>query len=166
MSVQVVFMKPRYLAPVLPLLGAAAPPRLEVTVGVLREVVRTDAHGKAQTALEPVADTQPGDVLVYRVRAKNVGPSPALEARIDDPIPAGTVLLTDSLPGSANTVHASLDGGKTWQAFPATIAQKRADGVVERVPAPAEAYTHLRWVLPGTLHPGDSAEVGFKVRVQ
>lgn len=147
-------------------LPAAAPPSLTVSVGVEREVVRLDAAGRATTTLEPVSRTSPGDVLVYRLRATNVGLSPALEARIDDPIPAGTVLVRESLPGSARRVHASLDGGKTWQAYPATVSHRRQDGAVVQVPAPAEAYTHLRFVLDGALPPGQSAEVGFKVKVQ
>lgn len=152
-------------------LVAAAPaptpvsPRLEVTVAVQQEVVHVDAAGRTQVKLEPVKSVKPGDVLVYRLRATNLGLAPARDAQIDDPIPVGTVLLPESL-AEAKSVRASLDGGKTWQAFPATVARKRDDGQIERVPAPANAYTHLRWVLEEALPPGESTEVGFKVTVQ
>ena len=145
---------------------ATAPPRLEVTVGVLREVVRLDSTGQSLVVLEAVEKAFPGDVLVYRLRATNVGLAPARQAQIEDPIPAGTVLVPESLAASAKSVRASLDGGKTWQPFPATVARRRDDGAVERVPAPADAYTHVRWVLQEALPPGASAEVGFKVKVQ
>jgi uncharacterized repeat protein (TIGR01451 family) len=163
------FLRVVVLAATAPVLAAApaadtAPPRLEVTVAVQREVTRVDVHGRSQVVLEPVKTANPGDVLVYRLRATNVGLAPAREAKIDDPIPTGTVLLPESV-GKKN-VHASLDGGKTWQPFPATVARKRDDGQVERVPAPASAYTHLRWVLEQAVPPGESAEVGFKVQVQ
>jgi uncharacterized repeat protein (TIGR01451 family) len=159
------------LAATAPLLAAdstptAAPPRLEVTVDVQREVTKVDASGRAQVVLEPVKAAHPGDVLVYSLRATNVGLAPARQAQIEDPIPAGTVLLSESLPAQAKNVRASVDGGKTWQSFPATVTVRRDDGQVERVPAPADAYTHLRWVLEGSLPPGESAEVGFKVKVQ
>ena len=162
------FLRLLVLAATAPVLAAApapdtAPPRLEVTVAVQREVTRVDVNGRSQVVLEPVKTANPGDVLVYRLRATNVGLAPAREARIEDPIPAGTVLVPDSV---GKNVHASLDGGKTWQAFPATVPRKRDDGQVERVPAPANAYTHLRWVLEQPLPPGGSTEVGFKVQVQ
>ena len=162
------FLRLVVLAVTAPVLAAApaadtAPPRLEVTVAVQREVTRVDVHGRPQVVLEPVKTANPGDVLVYRLRATNVGLGPAGEAKIDDPIPSGTVLMPESV---AKNAHASLDGGKTWQSFPATIPRKRDDGQVERVPAPANAYTHLRWVLEQPLPPGGSAEVGFKVQVQ
>jgi uncharacterized repeat protein (TIGR01451 family) len=149
-----------------PVLAAApdtAPPRLEVTVSVQREAVRVDANGRSTVVLEPVKTAIPGDVLVYRLRATNLGLGPAREAKIDDPIPSGTVLMPDSV---GKNVHASLDGGKTWQEFPATITRKRDDGQVERVPAPASAYTNLRWMLEDAVPPGGTAEVGFKVQVQ
>ena len=162
------FLRLVVLAATAPVLAAApapdtAPPRLEVTVAVQREVTRVDVNGRSQVVLEPVKTANPGDILVYRLRATNVGLAPAREARIEDPIPAGTVLVPDSV---GKNVHASLDGGKTWQAFPATVPRKRDDGQVERVPAPANAYTHLRWVLDQAVPPGGSAEVGFKVQVQ
>jgi uncharacterized repeat protein (TIGR01451 family) len=147
-------------------LPASAPPSLTVSVGVQREVVRLDAAGRPTTTLEPVTETSPGDVLVYRLRATNVGLAPAHDARIDDPIPAGTVLVRESLPGTARRLQASVDGGKTWQAYPATVSHRRQDGAIVQVPAPAEAYTHLRFHLEGALPPGRSAEVGFKVKVQ
>ena len=164
------FLRLVVLAATAPALAAApapdtAPPRLEVTVAVQREVTRVDVHGRSQVVLEPVKTANPGDVLVYRLRATNVGLTPAREARIDDPIPAGTVLVPESLKAGKN-VHASIDGGKTWQPFPAMVARKRDDGQVERVAAPASAYTHLRWVLEQAVPPGESAEVGFKVQVQ
>jgi len=154
------------LTATVPVLAAApdtAPPRLEVTVSVQREAVHVDASGRSTVVLEPVKTANPGDVLVYRLHATNVGLGPAREAKIDDSIPTGTVLMPDSV---GKNVHASLDGGKTWQAFPATIARKREDGQLERVPAPASAYTHLRWMLEDAVPPGGSAEVGFKVQVQ
>jgi len=162
------FLRLVVLAATAPVLAAApapdtAPPRLEVTVAVQREVTRVDVNGRSQVVLEPVKTANPGDILVYRLRATNVGLAPAREARIEDPIPAGTVLVPDSV---GKNVHASLDGGKTWQAFPATVPRKRDDGQVERVPAPANAYTHLRWVLEQAVAPGGSAEVAFKVQVQ
>jgi len=64
------------------------------------------------------------------------------------------------------TVHASLDGGKSWQAFPASLSVRQEDGTVREVAAPATSYTHLRWTFHDPLAPGEEREVLFKVRIQ
>lgn len=146
-------------------LASAQVPRVEVRVDVAREVVRVGEDGTRTVALEPVEVTRPGDVLVYTVRATNVGDAPAVAPRVDDPIPSGTVLLVDSVALEGPRPHASLDGGRTWTSFPAFETRTREDGTTLQVPAPAEAYTHLRWTWDGALAPGSSADLEFKVRV-
>ena len=44
--------------------------------------------------------------------------------------------------------------------------RKNPKGVDEKVEAPAEIYTTLRWVLNGPLQPGDGKDVSFKVRIR
>lgn len=147
-------------------LAIAASPRVEVKVLVEREVVRTDAAGKKIVERKPVEVANSGDVLVYTLSAKNVGDAPALDAQIEDPLPSGTELMLDSLEDDGAAPSASLDGGKSWQPFPARVEVKTADGKVETVAATASAYTHLRWTLPGPLGPGESRDVRFKVRIR
>lgn len=156
-----------FFGPALPAFASTPPaPQVEVRVQVEREVVRDVADGPAVTVREQVIGAGPGDVLVYTLAAVNVGETPALDARLFDPIPAGTVLLTDSVLPSGYAVEASLDGGTRWETFPAMVVERDADGVERRVAAPAESYTHLRWVLDGRLDPGQSREVSFKVRIR
>lgn len=146
--------------------AAAAEPKVEVTVRVEREVVKEDASGRRVVERQPVRAASAGDVLVYTLDARNVGDAPAATARLEDPIPKGTVLVLDSVGSEDGPVLASLDGGASWTPFPATVEKKTEDGRVERVPAPAEAYTHLRWSLPGSLEPGANHDVSFKVRIR
>jgi len=140
-------------------------PKVSVVVAVEREVVRVADDGTRVVSREEVRRATPGDVLVYTVRAHNVGDAPALAARVDDPIPAGTVLMLDSIEATRAATSASLDGGGSWVPFPATVTTVGEDGVEREVPAPADRYTHLRWVLDGSLAPGESRDVSFKVRV-
>jgi len=144
----------------------ASTPRVQVEVRVEREIVRADASGRKVVERKPVDVARPGDVLVYTLQARNVGDGPAVDARLEDPIPQGTVLVIDSLEHGAAVPSASLDGGATWQSFPATVETHGEDGRVERVPAPPESYTHLRWTLPGALGPGEGKDVRFKVRIR
>jgi uncharacterized repeat protein (TIGR01451 family) len=144
----------------------ASVPKVEVTVQAHKEVVRVDASGKKAVELKPATEAAAGDTIVYTLRANNTGTGPAVSPRIEDPIPAGTILVLDSLAQDGYAIEASLDGGKTWQAFPATLTRKNEKGVEETVPAPAELYTTLRWVLNGPLQPGDGKDVSFKVRIR
>jgi len=144
----------------------ASVPTIDVAVQAHKEVVQVDASGKRAVALKPATEAATGDVLVYTLRARNTGTGPAMSPRIEDPIPAGTVLVLESIAMDGYAIEASLDGGKTWQSFPATVTRKNDQGVDETVAAPAELYTTLRWVLDGPLQPGDGKDVSFKVRIR
>jgi uncharacterized repeat protein (TIGR01451 family) len=145
--------------------AVAQVPDVAVEVDVAREVVEVREDGSRSVSVEPVDVTRPGDVLVYTVRATNVGDAPAIAPRVDDPIPVGTVLIVDSVDHRGPRPHASLDGGTTWTPFPAFETRVREDGTTVQVPAAPEAYTHLRWVWDDALDPGASADLTFKVRV-
>ena len=141
-------------------------PRVEVRVEVEREIVQARADGRRVSRREPVRTVVPGDVLVYTLSAHNVGHAPALNPRLQDPVPEGTVLIPDSVALEGTTVMASLDEGTSWQRFPVLVERETAGGGRESVPVPASAYTHLRWVLDGTLDPGEQQQVSFKVTIQ
>ena len=147
-------------------LASAGSPRLEVNVRVEREVVKDDPSGRRVVHREPVGIASPGDTLVYTLEARNAGDGHAVGAKLDDPIPEGTTLVVDSVDRAGAELSASLDGAKTWVAFPATVERRNEDGTLTRVPAPAESYTHLRWSLPGAIAPGESRNVSFKVRIR
>jgi uncharacterized repeat protein (TIGR01451 family) len=140
-------------------------PDVKVTVEVEQEMVREGTDGTPTVERQPVGLAAPGDILVYTVRAENLGESPAFDPRLQDPIPEGTVLLPESV--TRINVTASLDGGATWEAFPVRVLVGEDDsGEPLYEQAPPETYTHLRWQLDGPLGPGESKEVSFKVRVR
>jgi uncharacterized repeat protein (TIGR01451 family) len=141
-----------------------AGPSLAVTVGVEQEIARTTKEGRTIVERVPVGIARPGDTLVYTLRAENTGGAPAFDARLEDPIPQGTVLVPDSVPTTGLTALASLDGGRNWQPFPARIPAP--EGVDATMPAPPESYTHLRWVVGQPIVPGEAREVTFKVRIR
>ena len=141
-------------------------PSVAVEVRVEREKTRTEADGRTTTYREPVEAATPGDLLVYTIHTSNVGDHPALNTNVEDPVPPGTTLDMASVSTAGATVQASLDGGKSWQAFPARVSVKQADGTVKDVSAPATSYTNLRWTFHEPLAPGEERDVLFKVRIQ
>ena len=60
-------------------------PRLELKTTVQKEV-RVKKAGKWVVDRIPVEKTGPGDVLVYTIAYLNAGKTPALDARIENPI--------------------------------------------------------------------------------
>ena len=140
-------------------------PNVVLAVDVEREDVLVDDRGRAVVERQPVRRANPGDLLVYTLTAANQGTASAVNARIEDPVPQGTVLVLDGFDGSPTPTEASVDGGQTWQQFPVEIDMTDADGNARRAMAPGRSYTHLRWVLDGELTPGESRELKFKVRV-
>lgn len=145
---------------------AAPAPQVTVTVDVSRETVRTNVDGSRQIIEEPVTNVTPGDVLVYRLTARNVGKAAAHNTRLQDPIPAGTVLMPASISHEGARVMASIDDGATYSVFPIQIQATAADGTVTQIPAPSSSYTHLRWQLDSIIEPGSEKSVSFKVRVE
>jgi hypothetical protein len=46
------------------------------------------------------------------------------------------------------------------------VQVKLANGQIEQRPAPATAYTHVRWQLNEAIAPGQSASVSYQVTVR
>jgi uncharacterized repeat protein (TIGR01451 family) len=142
-------------------------PNVKVNISVVQDVTRTAETGETVVESKPVGLVSPGDVLTYTLTAQNTGDSPAFDARIEDPIPDGTVLLTGSIPESISGVTASIDGGESWRSFPVfVVTGSDDDGQPIYEQAAAESYTHLRWLLDAPLSPGATKEVSFKVQVR
>jgi len=118
------------------------------------------------TRYTPVTVTKPGDVLRYSIAYTNEGKTPAVGARIVDPIPQGTVYIVGSAIGAGAAIQFSIDGGATWQSPPVMHAVQKPDGSVKKEPAPPELFTHIRWSLEGEVPSGGSGRVHFKVTVQ
>jgi len=177
------FMKSTPLFPLLCLLAAVAPataalaagpaalptagqPQVVLSVDVKEEISAPDAQGDIRIVRRDVDRADPGDVLVYTLTYTNLGSTPAANARVDDPIPAGTLLLPSSVEGGKARVTFSADGGKSFAAGPLTRTIDGPDGKPVTVELPAEKYTHIRWTAPDTLAAGESRTASFKVIVR
>jgi hypothetical protein len=60
----------------------------------------------------------------------------------------------------------SIDNGRSWQKPPIMMQIKKPDGTQESKSAPADRYTHVKWVIKKPVQPGQSDRVSFKVTVK
>ena len=123
-------------------------PEVKLVMGADKQVTITDENGQPQVAweaLEGDVTVQPGDVIRYTVESSNEGEMAAKNLEIVQPIPEALVFEIGSDKGntSAATTY-SIDEGATFVAEP-MVEVTLADGTVEMQPAPADAYSHVKW---------------------
>ncbi len=121
--------------------------RLEVAKKIIQQV-----DGKQKISWQSLQDkgiVQPGDVLRYTVTGINNGKTAVKNLNINQPIPKGMiyVLNSASIEGDKGVkIIYSIDGGRSFVENP-TVKVSLANGKVETRPAPASAYTHIRWKI-------------------
>ena len=123
-------------------------------------------QGKATIKRVPLDKAAPGNILVYTITYSNAGKGPVLDAVIVDPLPAGVRYIADSAEGKDAEIRCSIDKGRTWVKPPAIMEFRKADGSLEKKPAPPEMYTHIKWAIKKPVAPGQSGQVSFKVTVK
>ena len=124
---------------------------LTTTVEQLTEVASGD--GSTAQRLVPFAAAAPGAVVVYTVAFENVSSRTLENVRITNPIPAEMTYVASSAAGPGSRVLFSIDGGRTFGA-PAELG------------APADTYTHIRWLLPAPLDAGARGFVRFRAVIK
>lgn len=136
---------------------------IELTSLAEKEVVTTDASGKAVKKLVPAEKVIPGDVVTYSVSYRHVGEKPAEKVVLDNPVPEHMIYVPGSAEGKDAAITFSVDGGKTF--LPEKdLKVKKADGTYR--PATPEDYTGVRWTLRKALKPGDKGRVSFKSKLR
>ena len=149
-----------------PVSNAQTGPRVVVDVTMKKEIVVRDAQGKEAIVLQDTSSASPGDTLVLHIDYSNRGSEPAHNARVVDPVPSGTQLIPESWTAPNADLNVSVDGGRTFEAYPVRRPVKQADGSVVLTAVEASAYTHLRWTPLEPLAPGDVRSASFKVKVR
>ena len=102
----------------------------------------------------------PGDRVRVSLAFTNNGTAPAAGINLVNPIPEG--LLFDDTADAAN-FSVSIDGGKTFGSL-ASLAVPVQDAASR--PATAADVTHVRWLWPDAIAPGQSRSVAFFGRVR
>lgn len=118
-----------------------------------------------ERADQNVGKTLPGDVIEYRLTFTNHQDGPVSQVVMNDPIPAGVVFVPGSVTASREDlrVEYSIDAGSTWSSDPRVEVEVGGETVLR--PAPAEAFTHVRWTVTGAVNPGAQVTARFRARV-
>ena len=144
-------------------------PEVKLEMGVEKQVTVVDEDGKEKLEwqkLEGEAEVKPGDVLRYDVVSSNAGEVAADKLVINQPIPAQMTYVLGSAKGNAAAEATySIDNGATFVAKP-MVEVTLPDGTVEMQPAPAEAYTHVKWNFKEALDKSEAVNVSHEVTVK
>lgn len=144
-------------------------PEVTLEMGVEKRVTVIDANGQEKAewqTLEGAATVNPGDVLRYGVTSSNAGDVAAENLVVTQPIPAAMTYVIGSAKGNAAaTATYSIDNGATFVAQP-MVEVVLPNGTPEMQPAPAEAYTHVKWNFTRALGAAEVVNVSHEVTVK
>ena len=153
-----------FIAALLPMAGGLEAQEVPRPLRVLAE--NLTAQEERPRAGEGGGSTMlPGDVVGFTLFFTNTTNDSIQSVEFLDAIPPGLVLELGT-PGADRpdvVIDYSLDGGETWSLDP--VVQFESDGQVVTRPAPAEAYTHIRWRVEGWIQPGGEAVARFRARL-
>ena len=146
---------------------ATPAPAVQLNLTAAKKSIAVTSGGEQVTweNVDEGAVVNPGDILRYTITSENPGASVANDLAITQPIPEQMVYELDSAQ-SANEaqVEFSIDDGETFVANP-TIEIETEEGEIIEQPAPASAYTHVRWQF-GSLAPDANLAATYEVQVQ
>jgi uncharacterized repeat protein (TIGR01451 family) len=126
-------------------------PSVQLRLEVAKKVV-LQVDGKEKISWQSLQDkgvVQPGDVLRYTVAGINNGKTAVKNLNINQPVPKGMIYVLNSASVEGNKgvkIIYSIDGGRSFVENP-TVKVSLPNGKVETRPAPASAYTHIRWKI-------------------
>lgn len=134
--------------------------KLKVELKSYRVVLTKGEHGLVLEKLLPGVQAPPGEVILYRLVAKNEGEEPARYVQLVIPVPEHTTYV----PGSACPLKIGPD-----VLVPPQFSTNGEDFTLTPVLKDEEgnelAITHVAWVVP-ELAPGAEVEVSIKVKVR
>jgi uncharacterized repeat protein (TIGR01451 family) len=117
-------------------------------------------------ALKGNVTVNPSDSLRYTVVGQNTGKAIAKKLTVTQPIPKQ---MTYRLGSSQNSDRAittySIDNGKSFTNQP-MLKVRLTDGKEALRPAPAEAYTHVRWQFDNAINPNAQVKASYEVKVR
>jgi uncharacterized repeat protein (TIGR01451 family) len=150
--------------------SAQTKPQVQLVLAAEKKIIQRDPKGKEQVTWQALGSSkaivQAGDTLRYTVTGKNISDKPAANLAITEPMPKGTVYIlnSNSADSEAKATY-SIDGAKSFIDKP-MVQVSLPNGKVESKPAPAEAYTNVRWNFKKSLAPKEAVKAVYEVTVR
>ncbi|MBE9210717.1 hypothetical protein IQ244_30290 [Nostoc sp. LEGE 06077] len=127
------------------------PPALKLVLAAERRVLLKDQQGKQKINWQGLNNQEivkPGDILRYTLIGENSSDRPLKKLNFNQPIPKGMVYVLQSANFTGDVkISYSIDNGSSFVKNP-TIKVTLPNGNVKMQPAPASAYTHIRFYSP------------------
>jgi uncharacterized repeat protein (TIGR01451 family) len=145
-----------------------ARPEVKLTLVAEKQITVSENSAK-KTIWQPLKSGEsvnPGDRLRYRLVGRNDGQAAARNLVLNQAIPAQMTYVIGSAqaPSGAKVVF-SVDGAKSFVATP-MVKVKQLDGKLIDQPAPAELYSHIRWVLGSDIAAKSTVNTSYELRVR
>lgn len=138
------------------------PIQIRTEIYVVSEVTNSD--GSKSEKLTKADTARPGQIVEYRLFAKNVSNTtlPAGVVQISSPVPTGMQYVPNSATPSTDTLltEFSADGGTTFSKPPVLIGTGSARKVAEPT-----SYTTVRWTVLAPMEPGQELPFFYRVKV-
>ena len=142
---------------------AQEPSQVTLESLIQREIEVVNEDGEKEIQLIEVGNAIPGDELIFTVTYTNQGTEPAENVVLVNPVPDHTIYLDGSAGGDTTVITFSVDEGVSYD-LPGSLTVTGDDG--RQRAARTEDYTHIRWARTGSLPPGLSGNVYFRVRLK
>jgi uncharacterized repeat protein (TIGR01451 family) len=157
----------RFTLGFLTLLALAAPAQAQQRKGGPTLVVAASNATAATEASKGAVRSavRPNDVLRYTLTFSNPTEHSVAKVELRNPIPDGVVFV----PGSAKASRAdarlefSADNGKSWAAQPTETVVLAGQQVTRAIPV--NRYTHIRWVVKGSVEARGVITAEFEAKV-
>lgn len=136
----------------------AGKPAVTLAAQTFVEKVTTDVNGNERRVLTAPRQITRGDRLVFVVRYRNDGHAPVDGFALTNPIPAS--LRVD--PNHPD-MQVSVDNGRNWGRLAGMTIATPLGGVRR---ATADDVTHVRWMVPQAIRPGDEGRISYRATVR
>lgn len=138
------------------------PIQLRTEIYIVSQVTNKD--GSKTEKLTKADSARPGQIVEYRLFAKNVSSTtlPAGVVQISTPVPKGMQYVPNSATPSSDSLltEFSADGGKTYSKPPVLTGTGNGRTVAEPT-----SYTDVRWTVLVPMEPGQEIPFFYRVTV-
>lgn len=127
-------------------------------------LITVDKKGKEKA--RPAKEAEPGQVIEYRIKQKNISKDDLSGLVVTGPVPTNTQYLGKSAKtAEKHKFVVSIDYGRSYESEPVKRTIKDENGKDKVIIIPPEKYTHVRWIPESPLKKGKHQEFRYRVKI-